>query len=159
MLGLLNGVVAVPWIIQIGYVQALPLLLELSIEQGIMDGTFFFFPFPFSSFALYSFLPFHIFTSFWDNIWGVLTCFKKGIMVFIRRLIIGMIFFVFHVRTKSYFFGQGLFSGKGGYMVSPPSCSHSPTLFPSLLSLSLFLFLLILPYSLKYLCHSFIVSF
>jgi hypothetical protein len=26
------------------------------------------------------------------------------------------VFFVFHVRTKSYFFGQGLFSGKGGYM-------------------------------------------
>ncbi len=38
MLGLLDSVIAVPWIIQIGYVQALPLLLELSIEQGIMDG-------------------------------------------------------------------------------------------------------------------------
>lgn len=38
VLGLLDAVIAVPWIIQIGYVQALPLLLELSIEQGIMDG-------------------------------------------------------------------------------------------------------------------------
>ncbi len=37
-LGLLDSVLAVPWLIQIGFVQALPLLLELSIEIGIVEG-------------------------------------------------------------------------------------------------------------------------
>lgn len=93
ILGLLDAVIAIPWIIQIGYVQALPLLLELSIEQGIMDG---------------------MSVCYYESI--LIIC--LGILLFIRRLLIGMIFFVFHVRTKSYFFGQGLFSGKGGYMVN-----------------------------------------
>ena len=57
---------------------------------------------------------------------------ELGILLFIRRLLIGMVFFVFHVRTKSYFFGQGLFSGKGGYMVGftlTTSSPHLPSLF------------------------------
>ena len=76
-LGLLHAVIAVPWMIQIGFVQALPLLIEQMIQQG-----------------------------FWE-----------GIILFLTQLPFGLVFFVFHLRTKAYFFEQGLFSGKGGYKV------------------------------------------
>lgn len=76
-LGLLHAVIAVPWMIQIGFVQALPLLVEQMIQQG-----------------------------FWE-----------GFILFLMQLPFGLVFFVFHLRTKAYFFEQGLFSGKGGYKV------------------------------------------
>jgi hypothetical protein len=74
-LGLLNAVISVPWMFQIGFIQALPLLLEQMIQQG-----------------------------FWD-----------GFILFLTQLPFGLVFFVFHLRTKSYFFANGLFVGKGGY--------------------------------------------
>ncbi len=73
----MHAVIAVPWMIQIGFVQALPLLVEQMIQRG-----------------------------FW-----------KGLIFFITQLPFGLVFFVFHLRTKSYFFEQGLFVGKGGYKV------------------------------------------
>jgi len=74
-LGLLHAVIAVPWMFQIGFVQALPLLVEQMIQQG-----------------------------FWE-----------GFLLFITQVPFGLVFFVFHLRTKAYFFEQGLFVGKGGY--------------------------------------------
>eukprot|EP00760_Papus_ankaliazontas_P012249 PhM_4_TR1522/c0_g1_i1/m.50012 len=77
-LGLLDAVIAVPWLFQIGYVMALPMIVELIIQRG-----------------------------FWS-----------GILQFFRTLIPSIFFFVFHLRTKTYYFTQGLLVGKGGYMAT-----------------------------------------
>ena len=74
-LGLLDAVIAVPWLIQIGYVLALPLVVEMTLHRGL---------------------------------WHALAQFFKN-------LIPSIIFFVFHLRTKMYYFTQGLLIGKGGY--------------------------------------------
>lgn len=41
-LGLLHAVIAVPWMFQIGFVQALPLLVEQMIQQGFWEGFLYF---------------------------------------------------------------------------------------------------------------------
>jgi hypothetical protein len=74
-LGLLDAVIAVPWLIQIGYVLALPLLVELTLQKG-----------------------------FW-----------KALAHFISILPPSVLFFIFHMRTKTCYFTQGLLIGKGGY--------------------------------------------
>eukprot|EP00759_Apiculatamorpha_spiralis_P013419 PhF_6_TR2007/c0_g1_i1/m.3426 len=74
-LGLLDAVVAVPWIFQIGYVMAIPMICELIIQKG----------------------------------------FLTGITSFLRTLPPSVFFFIFHMRTKTYYFTQGLLVGKGGY--------------------------------------------
>ncbi|CUI14841.1 glucan synthase-like protein, putative [Bodo saltans] len=74
-LGLLDAVIAIPWLLQIGYALALPYLMELIIQRG-----------------------------FW-----------AAIGQFVRTLPPAIIFFIFHLRTKAYFFTQGLLIGKGGY--------------------------------------------
>lgn len=74
-LGLLGAVIAVPWMFQIGFIQALPLLLEYMIHYGIITG----------------------------------------ILAFLAQLPLGLVFFIFHLKTKAHFFSQGLFSAQGGY--------------------------------------------
>jgi hypothetical protein len=74
-LGLLDAVIAVPWLIQIGYVLALPLIVELTLTRGLF-------------FAVFN---------------------------FIFQLVPSILFFIFHLRTKMYYFGQGMLIGKGGY--------------------------------------------
>jgi hypothetical protein len=74
-LGLLEAVIAIPWLVQIGYALALPYLVELIIQRG-----------------------------FWAALGN-----------FVKTLPPAVIFFIFHLRTKAYFFTQGLMIGKGGY--------------------------------------------
>eukprot|EP00756_Hemistasia_phaeocysticola_P008616 Hpha_TRINITY_DN14678_c0_g1::TRINITY_DN14678_c0_g1_i1::g.48572::m.48572 len=74
-LGLLDAVIAVPWLIQIGYVLAIPMIVELIIQRG-----------------------------FWS-----------GLFTFIATLPVCVIFFVFQMRTKTYYFLRGLIVGAGGY--------------------------------------------
>eukprot|EP01113_Clastostelium_recurvatum_P039644 TRINITY_DN606_c0_g1_i3.p1 TRINITY_DN606_c0_g1~~TRINITY_DN606_c0_g1_i3.p1 ORF type:complete len:2408 (-),score=581.57 TRINITY_DN606_c0_g1_i3:45-6527(-) len=74
-LGLLGSVIAVPWLFQVGFVQALPLLLEYIIHYGLVTGT----------------------------------------LAFLAQLPFGLVFFVFHLKTKAHYFAQGLFSAQGGY--------------------------------------------
>ena len=74
-LGLLGAVIAVPWIIQVGFIQAFPLLIEFIITRG----------------------------------------FRRGIVYWLLYLPFSLIFFVFHLRTKAFFFAKGLFLGSGGY--------------------------------------------
>ena len=74
-LGLLEAVIAIPWLVQIGYALALPYLVELIIQRGF---------------------------------WAALGNFAKTLPP-------AIIFFIFHLRTKAYFFTQGLMIGKGGY--------------------------------------------
>src|SRR3990167_310349 len=74
-LGLLDAVIAVPWLFQIGFVLAFPLYIELIITKGLVKGTVYW--------LLY--LPF------------------------------ALIFYVFHLKTKAYYFGISLFSGNAEY--------------------------------------------
>jgi len=74
-LGLLDAVIAVPWLFQIGYVMAMPMICELIIQQGL-----------------------------WVGLWN-----------FFKTLPPSVLFFIFHMRTKTYYFTQGLLVGKGGY--------------------------------------------
>mgnify|MGYP001058652049 FL=1 len=74
-MGLLGAVISVPWLFQIGFVQAFPLLIELILERGWVDG----------------------------------------IIYFVKYLPFSLVFFVFHLRTKAYFFACGILKGQGGY--------------------------------------------
>ena len=74
-LGLLDAVIAIPWLLQIGYVLALPMIVELVLQQG-----------------------------FW-----------RGLVQFIVTLPVAVLFFIFHMRTKTYYFGKGMLVGAGGY--------------------------------------------
>ena len=74
-LGLLDAVIAIPWLLQIGYVLAIPMVVELVIQRG-----------------------------FW-----------RGTAEFLMTLPVGVFFYVFQLRTKTYYFAKGLFVGAGGY--------------------------------------------
>eukprot|EP01113_Clastostelium_recurvatum_P026717 TRINITY_DN3208_c0_g1_i3.p1 TRINITY_DN3208_c0_g1~~TRINITY_DN3208_c0_g1_i3.p1 ORF type:complete len:581 (-),score=161.48 TRINITY_DN3208_c0_g1_i3:10-1752(-) len=74
-LGLMGSVIAVPWLLPVGFVLALPLLLEYMIHYGLIAGA----------------------------------------LAFAAQLPLGLVFFVFQMKTKSHYFSQGLFSASGGY--------------------------------------------
>eukprot|EP01121_Diplochlamys_sp_Union-15-3_P001816 TRINITY_DN11580_c0_g1_i1.p1 TRINITY_DN11580_c0_g1~~TRINITY_DN11580_c0_g1_i1.p1 ORF type:complete len:811 (-),score=121.63 TRINITY_DN11580_c0_g1_i1:69-2207(-) len=75
-LGLLGSKIAVPFLIQVGFVQAIPMLIEMIIQMGFVDG----------------------------------------ILYFIKNLPFSMFFFIFHLKTKSYYFMKGLLTASGGYL-------------------------------------------
>ena len=74
-LGLLDAIIAIPWLFQIGYVLAIPMVVELIVQKGLLTG----------------------------------------IGEFLTTLPVAIIFFIFHMRTKTYYFGKGLLVGAGGY--------------------------------------------
>eukprot|EP01059_Diplonema_ambulator_P030078 TRINITY_DN5031_c1_g1_i3.p1 TRINITY_DN5031_c1_g1~~TRINITY_DN5031_c1_g1_i3.p1 ORF type:complete len:900 (+),score=311.38 TRINITY_DN5031_c1_g1_i3:305-2701(+) len=77
-LGLMDAIIAIPWLLQVGYILAIPMIVELVLQKG----------------------------------------FLRGLVEFVLTLPIAVFFFVFHMRTKTYYFGKGLLVGSGGYVAT-----------------------------------------